>query len=181
MHSHEPFSPKLLPPSYPNLHLPFTVISHSPFTPFSQHRSSTNLPLTLTSHFPRTLISRLLSPPPTSLSPCHILTSHFPHTLISRLLSPPPTSLSPCHILTSHLSPSLQTPTQQTGRIDYNAEPWRVSCGGGFGPVARDGYGVSYIFPGDNILYFHITSFKSSPVTVSKATTSSHPLVCSSP
>ena len=154
MHSHEPFSPKLLPPSYPNLHLPFTVISHSPFTPFSQHRSSTNLPLTLTSHFPRTL------------------TSH--------LLSLPPTSLSPCHILTSHLSPSLQTPTQQTGRIDYNAEPWRVSCGGGFGPVARDGYGVSYIFPGDNILYFHITSFKSSPVTVSKATTSSDPLVCSS-
>ena len=33
-----------------------------------------------------------------------------------------------------------------------------VSPGGGFGPVADDGYGVSYmLFPEDRI-YFHVTS-----------------------
>ena len=33
--------------------------------------------------------------------------------------------------------------------------------------VAEDGYGVSYIIPGDNVLYFHVSSFKGSPRTVS--------------
>ena len=28
-----------------------------------------------------------------------------------------------------------QTPTQQTGRLDYNNHPERISGGGGFGPV----------------------------------------------
>lgn len=61
-----------------------------------------------------------------------------------------------------------QTPTQQTGRIDYNNNPDRISPGGGFGPVTKDGYGVSYIIPGDNILYFHVSSFHSSSRTNSR-------------
>jgi carnitine O-palmitoyltransferase 1 len=61
-----------------------------------------------------------------------------------------------------------QTPTQQTGRIDFNNFPNKISPGGGFGPVAKDGYGVSYIIPGDYIFYFHVSSFKSSPHTDSR-------------
>jgi hypothetical protein len=61
-----------------------------------------------------------------------------------------------------------QTPTQQTGRIDFNRDAFRVTSGGGFGPVAKDGYGVSYIIPGDYLFYFHVSSFKSSSMTDSR-------------
>lgn len=40
-----------------------------------------------------------------------------------------------------------------------------LSPGGGFGPVSDDGYGVSYMVPGDSILYFHVSSKKSSSHT----------------
>ena len=33
--------------------------------------------------------------------------------------------------------------------------------------VTKDGYGVSYIIPGDYVVYFHISSWKSSTLTVS--------------
>lgn len=36
---------------------------------------------------------------------------------------------------------------------------------GGFGPVADDGYGVSYVISGENSFYFHISSKKSCPHT----------------
>ncbi|CAH0521081.1 unnamed protein product [Peronospora belbahrii] len=39
--------------------------------------------------------------------------------------------------------------------------------GGGFGPVAEDGYGVSYMVAGENMLGFHISSKKSCPSTSS--------------
>lgn len=61
-----------------------------------------------------------------------------------------------------------QTPTQFTQLIDYNTFPEKVSPGGGFGPVTKDGYGVSYIIPGDNLIYFHVSSFKSSEHTNSR-------------
>lgn len=61
-----------------------------------------------------------------------------------------------------------QTPTQQRGIMDYNNKPHNITSGGGFGPVAKDGYGVSYIIPGDYVLYFHVSSFKSSPDTDSR-------------
>mmetsp|Transcript_6004 Transcript_6004/g.15276 ORF Transcript_6004/g.15276 Transcript_6004/m.15276 type:complete len:798 (+) Transcript_6004:392-2785(+) len=55
-----------------------------------------------------------------------------------------------------------QTPQKQTTR--WNPEKgdakW-VSPGGGFGPVADDGYGVSYMFPNDDVIFFHITSKRS--------------------
>lgn len=58
-----------------------------------------------------------------------------------------------------------QTPSQQTGRIDYDKTPEKICGGGGFGPVAKDGYGVSYVIQGDFNIVFHISAFKSSPET----------------
>ncbi|XP_049419022.1 carnitine O-palmitoyltransferase 1, liver isoform-like isoform X1 [Epinephelus fuscoguttatus] len=43
--------------------------------------------------------------------------------------------------------------------------PDYVSCGGGFGPVADDGYGVSYSIVGEDILNFHISCKRSCPDT----------------
>lgn len=40
-----------------------------------------------------------------------------------------------------------------------------ISAGGGFGPVADDGYGVSYIVVGEDLLFFHISSKRSSEKT----------------
>lgn len=37
---------------------------------------------------------------------------------------------------------------------------------GGFGPVADDGYGVSYIVAGEDLLFFHISSKRICPLTV---------------
>jgi len=43
-----------------------------------------------------------------------------------------------------------------------------TSAGGGFGPVSSDGYGISYIISGENKIFFHISSRKSSNKTVSQ-------------
>ncbi|KAF0711778.1 Aste57867_5036 [Aphanomyces stellatus] len=46
----------------------------------------------------------------------------------------------------------------------------QVICpGGGFGPVATDGYGVSYMIAGETDLFFHISSDKSTGTTSSTA------------
>ena len=45
--------------------------------------------------------------------------------------------------------------------------PNKISGGGGFGPVTDDGYGVSYIIASDELVFFHITSKRSSKATVS--------------
>lgn len=37
---------------------------------------------------------------------------------------------------------------------------------GGFGPVADDGYGVSYIIVGEDLLFFHISALYSCEITV---------------
>jgi carnitine O-palmitoyltransferase 1 len=49
--------------------------------------------------------------------------------------------------------------------LDLTKHPDCISAGGGFGPVADDGYGVSYIIAGEDVLFFHISSKKSSPET----------------
>lgn len=59
-----------------------------------------------------------------------------------------------------------QTPHGQTTQFDLKKFPNCISAGGGFGPVANDGYGVSYIIAGENLVFFHISSKKSSPHTV---------------
>lgn len=57
-----------------------------------------------------------------------------------------------------------QTPHGQVGLLEPSGA---VSAGGGFGPVADDGYGVSYIVAGDKELFFHISSKNSSQQTSS--------------
>uniref|UniRef100_A0A665U7W9 carnitine O-palmitoyltransferase n=1 Tax=Echeneis naucrates TaxID=173247 RepID=A0A665U7W9_ECHNA len=58
-----------------------------------------------------------------------------------------------------------QTPLQQVELFDLVRHPEYVTCGGGFGPVADDGYGVSYMIVGENLINFHISSKHSSPET----------------
>ncbi|XP_015259705.1 PREDICTED: carnitine O-palmitoyltransferase 1, liver isoform isoform X2 [Cyprinodon variegatus] len=61
-----------------------------------------------------------------------------------------------------------QTPLQQIELFDLVRHPELASSGGGFGPVADDGYGVSYIILGDDLINFHISSKYSSPETDSR-------------
>jgi len=58
-----------------------------------------------------------------------------------------------------------QTPHGQTSKLDLKKFPRCISAGGGFGPVADDGYGVSYIVAGEDLLFFHISCKKSSNQT----------------
>ncbi|XP_076853895.1 carnitine palmitoyltransferase 1Aa (liver) isoform X2 [Brachyhypopomus gauderio] len=58
-----------------------------------------------------------------------------------------------------------QTPLQQPELFDLVRHPELVSSGGGFGPVADDGYGVAYIIVGENLINFHISCKRSSPET----------------
>ncbi|XP_038663259.1 carnitine O-palmitoyltransferase 1, liver isoform isoform X1 [Scyliorhinus canicula] len=59
-----------------------------------------------------------------------------------------------------------QTPHQLLELVDLNKFPEYVSSGGGFGPVADDGYGVSYIMVGETLINMHISSKYSSSETV---------------
>nr|XP_022908383.1 carnitine O-palmitoyltransferase 1, liver isoform isoform X1 [Onthophagus taurus] len=58
-----------------------------------------------------------------------------------------------------------QTPHGQTSRMDLQKYPDCISAGGGFGPVADDGYGVSYIIAGEDMIFFHISHKRSSTQT----------------
>ncbi|XP_066590701.1 carnitine O-palmitoyltransferase 1, liver isoform isoform X2 [Prorops nasuta] len=58
-----------------------------------------------------------------------------------------------------------QTPHGQTSKLDLKKYPNCISAGGGFGPVADDGYGVSYIIAGEDLIFFHISSKISNPHT----------------
>lgn len=60
-----------------------------------------------------------------------------------------------------------QTPHGQTSKMDLKKYPNCISAGGGFGPVADDGYGVSYIIAGEDLLFFHISNKITSAQTVS--------------
>lgn len=59
-----------------------------------------------------------------------------------------------------------QTPHGQTTKMDLSKNPDCISAGGGFGPVADDGYGVSYIIAGENFIFFHISAKNSCEATV---------------
>lgn len=58
-----------------------------------------------------------------------------------------------------------QTSLQQVKLFDFSKHPEFVSCGGGFGPVADDGYGVSYTIVGESMMNFHVSSKHSCPLT----------------
>lgn len=60
-----------------------------------------------------------------------------------------------------------QQPQQQTTLWDIKdlKNQRRISPGGGFGPVADEGYGVSYMVSGERELFFHVSSKKSAANT----------------
>lgn len=68
------------------------------------------------------------------------------------------------------LSTSQQPQQQIASAPDCNVPHYydKLSPGGGFGPVADDGYGVSYMVPGDQRIFFHVSSKRKHPVTDSK-------------
>ncbi|KAB1270185.1 Carnitine O-palmitoyltransferase 1; muscle isoform [Camelus dromedarius] len=53
----------------------------------------------------------------------------------------------------------------QIRMFDPNKYPNHLAAGGGFGPVADDGYGVSYMIAGENTIFFHVSSKFSSSET----------------
>jgi len=67
------------------------------------------------------------------------------------------------------LSEPWRLSTSQTPVRGEFADPKRatecISAGGGFGPVADDGYGVSYIIVGEDCIFFHVSAKKSCPGT----------------
>uniref|UniRef100_A0A3P9D7U1 Carnitine palmitoyltransferase 1A2b n=1 Tax=Maylandia zebra TaxID=106582 RepID=A0A3P9D7U1_9CICH len=65
-----------------------------------------------------------------------------------------------------------QTPVQQMNLFDLKNHPDFISLGGGFGPVADDGYGVSYIIVGEDMVNFHVSSKYSCSQTVSNVSVS---------
>ncbi|XP_009215881.1 carnitine O-palmitoyltransferase 1, muscle isoform isoform X3 [Papio anubis] len=58
-----------------------------------------------------------------------------------------------------------QIPQSQIRMFDPEQHPSHLGAGGGFGPVADDGYGVSYMIAGENTIFFHISSKFSSSET----------------
>lgn len=49
---------------------------------------------------------------------------------------------------------------------DIKKHPELLAAGGGFGPVADDGYGVSYIITGEDCIFFHVSCKRKCPQTV---------------
>lgn len=70
----------------------------------------------------------------------------------------------------TYLLSTSQTPLNQCEEdakdIDAKLRLQLITAGGGFGPVADRGYGVSYIIAGENQISFHISSKKSADNTV---------------
>uniref|UniRef100_A0A8C7AEX4 Carnitine O-palmitoyltransferase 1, muscle isoform n=1 Tax=Neovison vison TaxID=452646 RepID=A0A8C7AEX4_NEOVI len=58
-----------------------------------------------------------------------------------------------------------QTAQFQIRMFDPDKYPKHLGAGGGFGPVADDGYGVSYMIAGENTIFFHVSSKFSSSET----------------
>ncbi|ELW47128.1 Carnitine O-palmitoyltransferase 1, liver isoform [Tupaia chinensis] len=84
--------------------------------------------------------------------------------VVSRFLHLQTPFLDQVHAEQWQLSTS-QIPVQQMHLFDVHNYPDYVSSGGGFGPADDHGYGVSYIFMGDDTITFHISSKKSSTKT----------------
>jgi len=76
------------------------------------------------------------------------------------------TALSLPWVLSSSQQPQEQTDLRD--KLSKELAAKFVSPGGGFGPVTQDGYGVSYMFAGEDMFFFHISSKKSSAETSSE-------------
>ncbi|CAO2632765.1 Carnitine O-palmitoyltransferase 1, brain isoform [Lemmus lemmus] len=87
--------------------------------------------------------------------------------IMSRFLHMPSPFLTQVQSQQWPLSTS-QIPVQQVHLFDVHNYPDYVSSGGGFGPASDHGYGIAYIFTGENMITFHISSKKSSTETDSQ-------------
>lgn len=87
--------------------------------------------------------------------------------IVSRFLHMPSPFLTQVQSQQWPLSTS-QIPVQQVNLFDVHNYPDYVSSGGGFGPASDHGYGIAYIFTGENMITFHISSKKSSTETDSQ-------------
>ena len=64
-----------------------------------------------------------------------------------------------------------QQPQRQTkiwNIVPKEIDDISISPGGGFGPVTDDGYGISYMFAGEDKIFFHVSSKRSSPMSDSE-------------
>ncbi|GBN00067.1 hypothetical protein AVEN_69844-1 [Araneus ventricosus] len=57
------------------------------------------------------------------------------------------------------------SPHNQAGILDTKEFSEYVCLGGGFGLVANDGYGVSYDIASEDVMFFHVSSKRTSPET----------------
>lgn len=71
----------------------------------------------------------------------------------------------PTYLLSTSQTPLNQCDEESRGLSSQQKEGL-ITAGGGFGPVADRGYGVSYIIAGENQISFHISSKKSADNTV---------------
>lgn len=60
---------------------------------------------------------------------------------------------------------SSQTPLGQTPKTDLRKNPDFLSAHGGFGLSTLEGYGISYIIAGEDLIFFHVSSNKSCETT----------------
>jgi carnitine O-palmitoyltransferase 1 len=77
--------------------------------------------------------------------------------------------MPPTYLLSTSQTPMSQV-SEESAIKEMSAERKlnMVTAGGGFGPVADRGYGVSYILAGENQVSFHISSKRSADNTSSK-------------
>ncbi|WKX96781.1 hypothetical protein Q1695_012880 [Nippostrongylus brasiliensis] len=73
----------------------------------------------------------------------------------------------PTYLLSTSQTPLNQVEADMEG-LDKEQRMRLTTAGGGFGPVADRGYGVSYIVAGENQISFHISSKRSADNTSSK-------------
>ncbi|VDN32118.1 unnamed protein product [Dibothriocephalus latus] len=101
---------------------------------------------------------------PNSMIAGHILLEILPHPPLTNQIRPFLFQIlsEPWRLSTS------QTPIRQCSSCFYPSDYLGITAtpGGGFGPVTADGYGVSYIFAGEDHIFLHISSYRTSKETV---------------
>uniref|UniRef100_A0A1I7RPW4 carnitine O-palmitoyltransferase n=2 Tax=Bursaphelenchus xylophilus TaxID=6326 RepID=A0A1I7RPW4_BURXY len=76
--------------------------------------------------------------------------------------------MPPTYLLSTSQTPMSQCEEEATREnLSQESRQKLISAGGGFGPVADKGYGVSYIIVGENQISFHISSKRSAENTSS--------------
>jgi carnitine O-palmitoyltransferase 1 len=76
--------------------------------------------------------------------------------------------MPPTYLLSTSQTPMSQCEEEAVKELKLSAKRRMnmITAGGGFGPVADKGYGVSYIIAGEEQISFHISSKRSADNTV---------------